>query len=86
MEERVLSATYRELSAKDVEFLEAMLTDRRESRMGTIASRMGVSSGYAAKYKTRLLALGAIRQMGRGVVAFDMPGLRAYVVSRANEG
>lgn len=86
MEEHVLSATYRELSAKDVEFLEAMLPDRRESRVGTIAARMGVSSGYAAKYKTRMLALGAIRELGRGVVAFDMPGLRAYVASRANEG
>lgn len=86
MEEHVLSATYRELSAKDVAFLTAMLPDRQESRMHAIATRMGVSSGYAAKYKTRLLSLGVIRELGRGVVAFDMPGFRSYVAARASEG
>lgn len=85
MEEHVLSATYRELSGKDVAFLEAMLPDRHESRMSTIASRMGVSTGYAAKYKSRLLALGVIREQGRGLVTFDIPGLRSYVAARADE-
>lgn len=85
MEEQVLSATYRELSGKDVAFLGAMLPDGRESRMSVIAQRMGVSTGYAAKYKSRLLALGLIREVGRGLVTFDMPGFRHYVEQRAEE-
>lgn len=54
-----------------------------ESRMSVIAARMGVSTGYAAKYKTRLLALGIIRELGRGLVTFDMPGFRSYTAKCA---
>jgi hypothetical protein len=85
MEERVLSSTYRELSPKDVAFLEAMLPDARESRMAHIADRMGVSTGYAAKYKNRLLSLGVIRELSRGLVDFDLPGMRSYVAKRRQE-
>jgi predicted transcriptional regulator len=85
MEERVLSSTYRELSLKDVAFLEAMLPDARESRMARIADRMGVSTGYAAKYKNRLLSLGVIRELSRGLVDFDLPGMRSYVAKRRQE-
>jgi len=86
MEDHVLSATYRELSAKDIAFLEAMLPDKQYSRMSTIAERMGVTTGYAAKYKSRLLALGIICEQGKGLVAFDMPGLRSYVEARCTNG
>lgn len=79
MEQYVLASTYRELSNGDVRFLEAMLEDPRESRLSVIAKRMGVSAGYASKYKSRLLASGVIGEVARGVVAMDVPGMREYV-------
>lgn len=82
MEQYVLSSTYRELSPGDVRFVEAMCEDTRESRLADIAARMGVSSGYAAKYKTRLLAAGVIGERGRGSCGFDIPGFRDYVLSQ----
>ena len=85
METHILSATYRELSAKDIAFLEAMLSDREFSRMGTIAERLGVSTGYASQYRTRLLSAGAICEVGRGRVAFAFPGLREYVAERVED-
>lgn len=85
MEASVLASTYRELSRGDVRFLEAMLPDAHESRVADIASRMDVSSGYASKYKSRLLAAGVIGERGRGACAIEMPGMRAYVETRRDE-
>lgn len=85
MEEYILASTYRELSPGDLRFVEAMATDPVESRLSTVASRMGVSNGYASKYKTRLLAGGVIGEQARGVVAFDIPGFREYVLARKSE-
>lgn len=82
MEQYVLSSTYRELSPGDVRFVEAMCLDEQESRMTDIATRMGVSSGYASKYKMRLLAAGVIGERARGICGFDIPGFRDYVRSQ----
>lgn len=85
MEEYILASTYRELSDGDVRFLEAMLDDAHESRLSDIARRMGVTAGYASKYKTRLLAAGVVGERARGVVAYDIPGMREYVAERQGE-
>ena len=85
MEESVVATTYRELSEGDVRYLRAMLEDVRESRTSEIAKRMGVTSGYAAKYQSRLLAQGVIARPARGWVAFAMPGFREYLADRIAE-
>lgn len=85
MEEYILASTYRELSRGDIRFVEAMAADSAESRLSDIAARMGVSNGYASKYKARLLANGVIGERARGIVAFDMPGFRDYVLARRDE-
>jgi predicted transcriptional regulator len=85
MESYVLASTYRELSDGDIRFLEAMLPDPRESRVSDIAARMGVSSGYASRYRSRLLAAGVISELARGILAMDIPGMRAYVRTRRDE-
>ncbi|MBQ9043554.1 MAG: ATP-binding protein [Eggerthellaceae bacterium] len=85
MDERIIAATFRELSPGDVRYLQAMLQDKRESRTADISSRMGVSSGYAAKYKSRLLAQGVIGEPAKGWVAFEIPGFKEYLIERISE-
>ncbi len=85
MEDYILASTYRELSRGDLRFVESMAQDPTESRLSVIASRMGVSNGYASKYKTRLLAAGVIGERARGIVGFDIPGFREYVLARKDE-
>lgn len=85
MEQFVLASTYNELSAGDLRFVEAMTVDTRVSRLSDIANRMGVSNGYASKYKARLLASGVIGERSRGICGFDIPGFREYVRARMRE-
>ena len=85
MEQYVLASTYRELSDGDIRFLEAMTADPRESRLSDVAARMGVTNGYASKYKARLLASGIIGEPARGMCSFDIPGFREYVLARVAE-
>lgn len=80
MEEHIFRSTYRDLSDGDVSFLRAMLPDQTESRLATIAKRMGVKSNYASKYKARLLAQGVIGERGRAnVLGFEIPGFRGFL-------
>lgn len=85
MEQYVLASTYQELSAGDLRFIEAMAHRGDECRLSGIAAGMGVSNGYASKYKARLLASGVIGERARGVCGFDIPGFRSYVLARAAE-
>lgn len=80
--ERVLDATYYDLSAGDMRLLEAMLVDSKESRLSDLAERMGESSSYVSTYKKRLIEQGVIGEKGRSVVAFELPGMREYLVER----
>lgn len=84
-EQRVLDATYYDLSRGDVRVLEAMLADSRESRLSDISERLGEGSNYVSAYKRRLVEQGVISELGRGVVAFELPGFRDYLAARAEE-
>jgi len=79
MEDRILEATFYELSEGDKRILSAMLADGEVSRMADIAMRIGESSGYVSVYKNRLVEAGVVAEKGRGVIAFAMPGLREYL-------
>ena len=85
MEESIFASTYRELSKGDLRYLRAMLPDARESRTADVAARMEVTSGYAAKYKSRLLAQGVVSEPARGWIAFEIPGFRDYLERRFEE-
>lgn len=78
----IARATYQDLSAGDVRFLNAMLPDMDASRLGDVARRMGVSTNYASVYKKRLLTRGVVSQPARDLVAFCLPGLREHLVER----
>ena len=77
--ERILEATYYDLSPKDLLFLRAMLLDPEESRLTDIASRLGEASNYTSTYKRRLIEQGVIGERGPSYVAFELPGFRAYL-------
>lgn len=79
MRDGVYRSTLRDLSAKDIDFLQAMLEDEGESRMADVARRMGVSSSYASQYRLRLIDQGVIGERGRGRVWFDIPGFDSYL-------
>jgi nucleoside-triphosphatase THEP1 len=70
---------YRELSAKDKVFLLAMAKDEEESEFGEIVSRLGVSKGYASKYRLRLIKAGVIHATERGKIAFTPPFMKEYL-------
>jgi hypothetical protein len=73
---------YSELSGKDREFVMAMAEDEEYSEFGIVAKRMGVTSGYASKYRERLLKTGIIHSSGYGQLAFSPPYMREYLISR----
>lgn len=82
MRTRIFEATYRELSRKDVEFLEAMLADEVESNVGGLVTRLGWSRSNVAQYRRRLLETGVIEVRSRGVIGFDMPFFREYLLEK----
>lgn len=70
---------YRELSAKDREFLEAMLQDEDESAYGDIVQRIGVTSGYASRYRQRLLDAGIIERSAFGKLRIAPPHFKEFL-------
>lgn len=80
MRDRILETTYRALSGGDPRFLTAMLNDTSESRVSDLAKSMGVSSGYVSQYKRHILDQGVIGEKGRGLVAFDIPAFREFLL------
>ncbi len=82
MRTRIFEATYRELSPSDILFLEAMLEDSEESTIADITSRLQWSSSQVAQYRRRLLETGIIGERRRGVVGFDMPFFREFMLDR----
>ncbi|WP_080801496.1 AAA family ATPase [Arabiibacter massiliensis] len=83
---RILEATFRELSPEDVRFASAMLQDERESRIADLVARLNRSSAQVAQYRKRLIEAGVIGQQGRGVVAFELPYFREYLMEKRENG
>jgi len=78
----IFDVTYKELSVKDIAFLEAMLYDSEYSNISDISKRMKVTPKYTGMYRKRLIEQGVISSYGRGKVAFDLPMFREYVQSK----
>ncbi|MDR1014661.1 MAG: ATP-binding protein [Coriobacteriales bacterium] len=70
----------RELSAKDQAFLFAMAESGSSVSMAEMAARLQVSSGYAAKYRLRLIESGVVKATGRGIISFDVPYMQEYLL------
>ncbi len=72
----ICATTLRALSERDIDFLNAMSVDDKNSKISEIAKRMGVTVDYAQKYRKRLVDAGVIVAAGRGIVEFGLPYLR----------
>ena len=74
------------LSDKDREFLSAMVSDAKESRVADIAERMNVTIDYLQKYRKRLIEfVGVIEPAGRGYVRYAVPYIQEYLRKRLRE-
>lgn len=85
MKDRILEATYRELSDGDLKFLAAMLGDEDEVRVADIATSMGKSSSYVSIYRKRLMEQGIIGGVRRGSVAFELPVFKEFLQERLSK-
>jgi len=81
-ERMILDITYRELSERDLAFLESMLDDKEYSNISDISYRMDVTPKYAGIYRKRLIENGIISSVGYGKVAFELPMFREYIQSK----
>ena len=81
----VHQAAMADLSDVDRSYLVAMAQDNGPSRTGQIADRMGVHTGYAQVYRSRLLEAGMITAAGHGRVDFAIPYLRDYLREHASK-
>lgn len=82
MDDRILEATYRELSDEDLRFLKAMLQDDGDSRISDLTTRLNRSSAQVAQYRRRLIDAGVIGERRRGIVGFDLPYFKEFLKGR----
>lgn len=80
-EQRVLDATFAELSKGDVAFLRAMNAQGATTR-AQIMQRTEKKSSYVSTYKKRLLEAGVIDEPDSGQFTFALPGMGEYVHNR----
>ena len=82
MRDRILEATYRELSPEDRRFAFAMLEDEGDSAIADLELRLQRSSSQVSQYRRRLIDAGVIGERSRGVVGFDLPLFREYLLEQ----
>jgi len=73
---------FHELSEKDRDFIFAMAEDDAASDFSSIKERLGVSPGYASKYRSRLLMAGLIKAVAHGKLAFAPPYTKEYLIEQ----
>ena len=79
MANSVIIPTLRELTPREIEYLDAMLVDEGVSQTSEIAQRMGIGMTNASNLRRRLIEFGAIREVRMGCVEFDIPLLRDFL-------
>ncbi|MDR0350173.1 MAG: ATP-binding protein [Coriobacteriales bacterium] len=80
--QNVYELMLREISPKDQEFLFAMLDDREQTAFGDLTARLGVSSGYASRYRQRLIESGFVAPVAHGVISLTPPYIREFLESQ----
>lgn len=82
MDRMIFDAVMNELSVREREYLIAMTKDKDISAVSDIASRMDIDSNNASQIRRRLIEHGLIGERGRGLVAYELPFLREYLLRR----
>ena len=85
LERAVFRPTLTELSARERAYVEAMARCGSPSSTADVARLMGITKTNAANVRRRLIDCGIIASHGRGFVEFEIPLLREYVASKADE-
>jgi predicted transcriptional regulator len=80
MNARILQTSYQDLSPMDRRFLHAMTQDKGPSNVSDIARRLGKSSSYVSQYRKRLIEQGVIGPRGTGLVDFELPLMREFLL------
>jgi hypothetical protein len=80
--QNVHALLFRDLSAKDREFLFAMVPDTMSTKFGDITERLDVSKGYASQYRRRLMEAGLIVSQAHGQLSFRLPYMREFLQER----
>lgn len=82
MDDRILESIYRELSDEEIRFLKEMLVDEGDTRISDMVERLGRSSAQVAQYRKRLMDAGIIGARRRGVIGFDLPYFKEFLLER----
>nr|WP_272878707.1 ATP-binding protein [Rothia nasimurium] len=77
----VIESALATVSAKDLDFLQAMAIDDEVSAVSSLAERTESTKNTVGNYRARLIAAGLIEPAGYGKVRFTLPGLREYLRS-----
>lgn len=75
----IVEPSLRELTQRELEYLEAMALDDGPLATSEVARRMGVSMTNASNLRRRLIDRGLVAEVSYGVVDFVMPVMREYL-------
>ncbi|MDR1791576.1 MAG: AAA family ATPase [Propionibacteriaceae bacterium] len=75
----VYAPALKQLSARDLAFLNAMAVDDGSSQIKDVAARAQMSRANAQQYRARLLEAGLIASTARGEIEFVLPYLGTYL-------
>lgn len=76
---------YADLSNRDREFLFAMSEDDGFSSVSDIGERMKKEKNFISLYRERLISAGVIKPCGHGLIGFNYPYMRDYLLSKKSE-
>ena len=85
MKSRIIQATFQELTDLEIQFLAAMAQDSGDSNVSDIQARLDRSASVISQYKRRLIDAGIIGERRRGIIGFDLPFFREYLLEFLGE-
>jgi len=73
------------LSNRDKEFIFAMSEDESVSSVSAIGERMHKKKNFISLYRERLISSGVVKSGGRGLLCFNYPYMREYLLYKKQE-
>jgi len=73
------------LSNKDREFVFAMSEDERVSSVSAIGERMQKNKNFISLYRDRLISAGVVKACGQGLLCFNYPYMREFLLYKKKE-
>jgi len=76
---------FADLSNRDRDFVFAMAEDDGVSSVTNIRERMGKANNYISLYRERLISAGVIKPAGHGLLAYNYPYMREFLLNKKQE-